>query len=155
METISNKERMKIPKQVMPEQEPNVRNKNFLEVNLGFTEELAKMEALRCIQCPKPKCIEGCPVGIKIKDFIKLVADGDYLGAAAKIKEDNTLPAICGRVCPQEEQCEVKCVTGKNRAPVSIGRLERFVADYERTTVGIRIPEIKPKTGKKIAIVGS
>jgi len=155
MPEISNKERMKIPRQPMPEQDPNVRNKNFLEVNLGFTEELAKMEALRCIQCPKPFCIAGCPVGIKIQDFIKLVAEGDYLGAAAKIKEDNTLPAICGRVCPQEEQCEIKCVVGKKNEPVAIGRLERFVADYERNTVGIRTPQIKPKTGKKVAIVGS
>ncbi len=155
MEKISNKERMKIPRQPMPEQDPNVRNKNFLEVNLGFTEELAKMEALRCIQCPKPVCISGCPVGIKIQEFIKLVAEGDYLGAASKIKEDNTLPAICGRVCPQEEQCEIVCTVGKKNEPVAIGRLERFVADYERTHVGIRIPECKPKTGKKVAIVGS
>lgn len=155
MEKISNKERMKIPRQPMPEQEPNVRNKNFKEVNLGFTEELAKMEALRCIQCPKPVCITGCPVGIKIQEFIKLVSEGDYLGAASKIKEDNTLPAICGRVCPQEEQCEVVCTVGKKNEPVAIGRLERFVADYERTHVGIRIPECKPKTGKKVAVVGS
>lgn len=155
MPEISNKERMKIPRQKMPEQEPNVRNKNFKEVNLGFTEELAKQEALRCIQCPKPTCIVGCPVGIKIGDFIKLVSEGDYLGAAAKIKEDNTLPAICGRVCPQEEQCEIKCVVGKKNDPVAIGRLERFVADYERNTVGIRIPQIKPKTGNKVAVVGS
>lgn len=155
MEKISNKERMKIPRQKMPEQEPDVRNKNFMEVNLGFTEELAKMEAIRCIQCPKPVCIEGCPVGIKIQEFIKLVSEGDYLGAAAKIKEDNTLPAICGRVCPQEEQCEIKCTVGKKNEPVAIGRLERFVADFEREHVGIRIPETKPKTGNKVAIVGS
>ncbi len=155
MEEISKKDRMKIPRQVMPEQDPMVRNKNFEEVNLGFTEELAKMEAMRCLQCPKPVCIAGCPVGIKIQEFIKLVAEGDYLGAAAKVKEDNALPAICGRVCPQEEQCEIKCVTGKKYEPVAIGRLERFVADYERETVGIRIPKTKPKTGKKVAIVGS
>jgi glutamate synthase (NADPH/NADH) small chain len=152
---ISNKERMKIPRQIMPEQDSNVRRTNFNEVNLGFTEELAKMEALRCLQCPKPSCVEGCPVGVKIGDFIALVADGDYLGAATKLKEDNLLPAICGRVCPQEEQCEVKCVTGKKGEPVAIGRLERFVADYERETVGIRQPELKPKTGKRVAIVGS
>jgi glutamate synthase (NADPH/NADH) small chain len=152
---ISNKERMKIPRQVMPEQDRIERSHNFNEVNLGFTEELARMEALRCIQCPKPSCVEGCPVGIKIGDFIKLIADGDYLGAASKIKEDNLLPAICGRVCPQEEQCEVKCVTGKKGEPVAIGRLERFVADYERETVGIRIPQLKTKTGRKVAIVGS
>ena len=154
-EKISNKERMKIPRQVMPEQDSYNRRSNFNEVNLGFTEELAKMEALRCLQCPKPSCVEGCPVGVKIGDFIALVADGDYLGAASKLKEDNLLPAICGRVCPQEEQCEVKCVTGKKGEPVAIGRLERFVADYERETVGIRQPKLKPKTGKKVAIVGS
>jgi glutamate synthase (NADPH/NADH) small chain len=154
-EKISNKERMKIPRQVMPEQDSYKRRSNFNEVNLGFTEELAKMEAMRCIQCPKPSCVEGCPVGVKIGDFIALVAEGDYLGAAAKLKEDNLLPAICGRVCPQEEQCEVKCVTGKKGKPVAIGRLERFVADYERETVGIRQPELKPKTGKKVAVVGS
>lgn len=155
MEEISKKDRMKIPRQSMPEQDPMVRNKNFMEVNLGFTEELAKMEAKRCLQCPKPVCIEGCPVGIKIQEFIKLVAEGDYLGAAAKVKEDNALPAICGRVCPQEEQCEIKCVIGKKYEPVAIGRLERFVADYEREQVGIRIPKTKPKTGRKVAIVGS
>ncbi len=113
------------------------------------------MEALRCIQCPKPTCVEGCPVGVKINEFIALVAEGDFLGAAAKMKEDNLLPAICGRVCPQEEQCEIKCIVGKKNEPVAIGRLERFVADYERETVGIRIPALKPKTGKKVAIVGS
>ena len=154
-EKISNKERMKIPRQIMPEQDGYNRRSNFNEVNLGFTEELAKMEAMRCLQCPKPSCVEGCPVGVKIGDFIALVADGDYLGAAAKLKEDNLLPAICGRVCPQEEQCEIKCVTGKKGEPVAIGRLERFVADYERETVGIRQPELKPKTGKRVAIVGS
>lgn len=154
-EKISNKERMKIPRQVMPEQEPTQRKNNFNEVNLGFTEELAKMEALRCIQCPKPTCIEGCPVGVKIGDFIALVAEGDFLGAADKMKEDNLLPAICGRVCPQEEQCEIKCVVGKKKEPVAIGRLERFVADFERETVGIRTPKLKPKSGKKVAIVGS
>jgi glutamate synthase (NADPH) small chain len=153
--TLTNKERMKIPRQPMPEQNNVERSRNFGEVNIGFTEELAKMEALRCIQCPKPTCVSGCPVGVKISDFINLIAEGDYLGASAKLKEDNLLPAICGRVCPQEEQCEVKCVVGKKGEPVAIGRLERFVADYERETVGIRTPELKPKTGKKVAIVGS
>jgi len=152
---LTNKERMKISRQAMPQQEGSTRVHNFTEVNLGFTEELAKMEALRCLQCPKLTCIEGCPVGVKIGAFISLVAEGDYLGAAAKIKEDNLLPAICGRVCPQEEQCEVKCVVGKKGEPVAIGRLERFVADYEREHVGIRTPEIKPKTNRRVAIVGS
>ncbi len=155
MQKLSNKEKMKIPRQKMPEQDSIQRRNNFNEVNLGFTEELAKMEALRCIQCPKPTCVDGCPVGVKIGDFITLVAEGDYLGAAAKVKEDNMLPAICGRVCPQEEQCEAKCVVGKKGEAVAIGRLERFVADFERENVGIRAPELKSKTGKKVAIVGS
>jgi glutamate synthase (NADPH/NADH) small chain len=155
MAELTKKERMQIPRQPMPEQAPNSRNKNFTEVNLGFTEELAKLEAERCLQCPKPKCVEGCPVGVQIKDFIKLVADGDYLAAASKIKENNVLPAVCGRVCPQEEQCEARCVTGVKGESVAIGRLERFVADYERTTTGIRQAEIKTKTGKKVAIIGS
>lgn len=155
MPELSKKDRMKIPRQPMPEQDSNVRKSNFKEVNLGFTEELARMEALRCLQCPKPVCIDGCPVGVNIKDFISLVSVGDFLGAAAKIKEDNMLPAICGRVCPQEEQCEAKCVVGIKGDSIAIGRLERFVADYEREHVGFRIPEIKPKTGKKVAIIGS
>ncbi|MGE5398927.1 MAG: NADPH-dependent glutamate synthase [Ignavibacteriales bacterium] len=155
MEEISKKDRMKIPRQKMPEQNSTARASNFEEVNLGFTEELARMEALRCIQCPKPTCTQGCPVGVNIRDFIALVAAGDYLGAAAKIKEDNALPAVCGRVCPQEEQCESVCVVGKKNEPVGIGRLERFVADFEREHTGIRTPEVKPKTGKKIGIVGS
>ncbi len=155
MEEISKKDRMKIPRQPMPEQDKVERRSNFKEVNLGFTEELARMEALRCIQCPKPTCVDGCPVGVKISDFIKLVTEGDFLGAAAKIKEDNLLPAVCGRVCPQEEQCEIKCVVGKKNEPVAIGRLERFVADYEREHTGIRTPEVKPKNGKKVGIIGS
>lgn len=155
MPEISKKDRMKIPRQPMPEQDSIERSKNFKEVNLGFTEELAKMEALRCLQCPKPVCIAGCPVEVKIKDFISLVAEGDFLGAAAKIKEDNMLPAVCGRVCPQEEQCEAKCVVGNKGESVAIGRLERFVADFEREHVGLRNPEIKSKTGKKVAIIGS
>jgi glutamate synthase (NADPH/NADH) small chain len=155
MAEISRKERMKIPRQIMPEQNPELRSSNFKEVNLGFTEELAKLEALRCLQCPKPVCIAGCPVGVKINDFIKLVSEGDFAGAAAKIKEDNMLPAICGRVCPQEEQCEVKCVVGNKNEPIAIGRLERFVADFEREQLGLKTPIIKEKTGKRVAIVGS
>ena len=139
----------------MPEQNNIERARNFNEVNLGFTEELAILEAQRCIQCPKPTCVEGCPVGVKIDEFISLIAEGKYLDAAAKIKEDNMLPAICGRVCPQEEQCEVKCVVGKKNEPVAIGRLERFVADYERIKAGLKKPSIKPKTGYKVAIIGS
>lgn len=121
MGKLSNKERMKIQRQIMPEQDGTLRRNNFNEVNLGFTEELAMLEAQRCIQCPKPNCIEGCPVGVKIGDFISLVSEGKFVEAAAKIKEDNMLPAICGRVCPQEEQCEIKCVVGKkmNRLPLA------------------------------------
>ncbi len=155
MNEISKKDRMKIPRQPMPEQDPALRRANFKEVNLGFTEELAKMEALRCLQCPKPVCIEGCPVGVKINEFIKLVSEGNFLAASAKIKEDNMLPAICGRVCPQEEQCEAKCVVGKKGESIAIGRLERFVADFEREHVGLRSVEIKSKSGKKVAIIGS
>ena len=155
MGKLSNKERMKIQRQVMPEQDGNLRRNNFNEVNLGLTEELALLEAQRCIQCPKPTCVAGCPVGVKIGEFIALVADGKYIDAAAKIKEDNMLPAICGRVCPQEEQCEAKCVTGKKNEPVAIGRLERFVADYERKNVGSSKPKLIPKTGNKVAIIGS
>jgi len=149
------KERMKLPRHPMPEQDPKVRARNFDEVPLGYTPETAKEEALRCIQCKKPTCIEGCPVEIDIPGFIKLVAEGDFLGAARKIKEKNALPAICGRVCPQEDQCEVLCVRGKKGEPVAIGRLERFVADYERKQGEVSIPEISSSTGKKIAIVGS
>ncbi len=146
---------MKIARQAMPEQDAEQRSHNFTEVNLGYTEELAILEAQRCLQCPKPVCIDGCPVGVQIKDFISLVAEGDFVGAAAKIKQDNVLPAICGRVCPQEEQCEMNCVVGKKNEPVAIGRLERFVADFEREKVGIRNPVCQPKTGKKVAIIGS
>jgi glutamate synthase (NADPH/NADH) small chain len=155
MEKLTNKERMKIPRQSMPEQDALKRAHNFNEVNLGLTEELAMLEAQRCIQCPKPTCVEGCPVGVKIGEFIALVSEGNYIEAAAKIKEDNMLPAICGRVCPQEEQCEVKCVVGKKNEPVAIGRLERFVADYERLNLGLSKPIIKTKTGYKVAIIGS
>lgn len=155
MSDLSKKERMKIPRQIMPEQDALERSSNFKEVNLGYTKELAKMEALRCLQCPKPVCVEGCPVGVKIDEFIKLVSEGDFLGASAKIKEDNMLPAVCGRVCPQEEQCEAKCVVGKKGESIAIGRLERFVADFERNNVGLRTIEIKNKSGKKVAVVGS
>ena len=155
MEKLTNKERMKIPRQQMPEQDGVERSHNFNEVNLGLTEELAILEAQRCIQCPKPTCVEGCPVEVKIGEFISLVSERKFLEAAAKIKEDNMLPAICGRVCPQEEQCEVKCVVGKKNEPVAIGRLERFVADYERLNTGLSKPKLKPKTGHKVAIIGS
>jgi len=112
-------------------------------------------EAKRCIQCKKPACIAGCPVDVKIPEFIKLIADGDFIGAARKLKETNGLPAVCGRVCPQEDQCEKVCVLGKKDDPVAVGRLERFAADFERESGNILIPEIAPPTGKKIAVVGA
>jgi len=138
----------------MPEQDPMVRIKNFDEVALGYTPEQAIEEAKKCLQCRNPRCITGCPVEVPIKDFIHLIVEGDFMAAAAKIKETNSLPAICGRVCPQETQCEAKCVYGIRNEPIAIGRLERFVADYAREH-GEELPEILPKNGKRVAVVGS
>jgi len=152
---MDNKEKMKIPRQKMPEQEPEVRAKNFSEVPFGYTPELARLEAERCLQCKKPKCIAGCPVEIDIPAFVQLISDGDFIGAARKLKERNTLPAVCGRVCPQEDQCEMVCVVGRKNEPVAIGRLERFAADWERGNGEVFIPEKAPSTGKKVAVVGS
>lgn len=152
---LTKKERMKIPRQTMPEQSSEARSKDFREVNLGFTAELAKMEALRCLQCPKPKCIDGCPVGIEIKEFIRLVAEGEFDSAAKLVKQDNSLPAICGRVCPQEEQCEMTCLLAKTGTPVAVGHLERFVADFERDHGLMETITPSEKSGKKVAIVGS
>jgi glutamate synthase (NADPH/NADH) small chain len=155
MQQLTMKERMKIPRHPMVEQDAKERATNFLEVNKGYTAKMAQAEALRCIECKNPACVQGCPVNIQIKDFIGFIAKGDFLGAVQKIKEDNALPAICGRVCPQEEQCEQVCVVGKKGEPVAIGNLERFVADYEREHKQIKTPKVKPATGKKVAIVGS
>ena len=149
------KDRMKIPRQPMPEQEAKVRARNFDEVPLGYTPETAKTEALRCIQCKNPACVQGCPVQVDIPGFISLVSEGDFIGAAKKIKETNALPAVCGRVCPQEAQCEQLCVRGKKAEPVAIGRLERFVADFERAAGEVSIPKIPASKGKKVAVVGS
>ncbi len=149
------KERMRIPRQRMPEQEPDRRRANFQEVNQGLTAALARQEALRCLHCKSQQCFTGCPVGVKIRDFIELILRGDYLGAAAKIREDNVLPAITGRVCPQEEQCEGRCILGKHGEPLAIGYLERFVADYERQVGQVGLPPNAPPTGKRVAIVGS
>lgn len=152
---IPNKERMKMPRQHMPEREPEVRAHNFEEVNLGFDPELANAEALRCLTCAKPTCTKGCPVGVDVKLFVAKIIEGDYLGAAAVIRKDNALPAITGRVCPQEEQCEGDCLMAKRVDSLAIGHLERFVADYERRVGAVGIPEIAPPTGMKVAIVGS
>ena len=138
----------------MPEQDPNVRNKNFEEVALGYTPEMAIEEAQRCLNCKHKPCVAGCPVGVKIPEFIALVAEGKFIEAAAKIKETSALPAVCGRVCPQESQCESKCVRGIKGEPVAIGRLERFVADYAMAndTTEITVPE---QNGHKVAVVGA
>ena len=145
----------KIPRQKMPEQDPGVRVRNFDEVPLGYSAETAVLEAKRCIMCKKPGCVAGCPVDIDIPAFVKLIAEGDFMGAARKLKETNVLPAVCGRVCPQEDQCEKVCILGKKGDPVAIGRLERFAADFERKSGQISIPDKTPPTGRRIAVVGA
>jgi glutamate synthase (NADPH/NADH) small chain len=153
MEEKEKKE--KIPRQPMPEQEPKVRAKNFDEVPFGYSPETAMLEASRCIQCKNPSCITGCPVDIDIPAFIAKIKEGDFAGAIAKLKEKNALPAICGRVCPQEVQCEKVCILGKKGEPVAVGRLERFAADWERAQGEVSIPEKAPSTGKRVAVVGA
>ena len=148
------KDRMKVPRQLMPEQPAEERAHNFKEVNLGYSAELAQQEALRCLECAKPTCTDNCPVGIDVKEFVQRIVIGDFLGAAAKIREANVLPAITGRVCPQEDQCEGKCLLSKKVKPLGIGYLERFVADYEQRMGTHVVPTAHP-TGKKVAIVGS
>ena len=138
----------------MPAQDPGVRRHNFDEVALGYTEEMALSEAGRCLQCKKAPCRQGCPVGVDIPGFITLIRDGDFPGAAKKIKESNNLPAICGRVCPQESQCEKYCTLGKKGEPVAIGRLERFAADCERRA-GVEAPPLPAPLNQKVAVVGS
>ena len=138
----------------MPAQDPKERIKNFNEVALGYTEEMAIEEAKRCILCKKPGCVKGCPVEIDIPAFIGLIQKGDFDGAIAKIKEKNSLPAVCGRVCPQESQCESKCLLTKKGDSVAIGRLERFVADYERQK-GVVFPEKPVFNGHKVAVIGA
>jgi len=143
------------PRQKMPEQAPEERAKNFLEVPYGYTPEIAETEASRCLQCRKPACVQGCPVAVDIPGFIRRVAEGDYLGAARVIKSTNSLPAVCGRVCPQEEQCEQLCVLARKGESVAVGRLERFAADYEREHGDGSVPEKAPPSGKRVAVVGS
>ncbi|NPE29246.1 NADPH-dependent glutamate synthase [Methanococcoides sp. SA1] len=138
----------------MPQQAPEVRITNFDEVALGYTEEQAILEAERCLECKNPKCVEGCPVNIDIPGFISKIKEGDFQEAINIIKYTNTLPAVCGRVCPQEEQCEELCILGKKSEPIAIGRLERICADIERK-VGVKDPVVAPSTGKTVAIVGS
>ncbi len=153
---LEKKDRMKIERQVMPQQDPKARIKNFNEVPFGLSEEQALAEAARCLECKKQPCVDGCPVEVDIPAFIDLILQKDYAAAARKIKETNSLPAVCGRVCPQEEQCELKCIVGKGKKkPVAIGYLERFVADYERENNLVTLPKIAPPTGRKVAVVGS
>lgn len=138
----------------MPEQAPTVRNKNFKEVSLGYTEEMAVKEAGRCLNCKNKPCVSGCPVNVQIPEFIELIKNGDFKGAYEKISETSALPAVCGRVCPQESQCEGKCVRGIKGESVGIGRLERFAADWFMANCEKEIPEIKPN-GKKVAVIGA
>lgn len=145
---------MSLTKVPMPEQDPNVRNKNFEEVAMGYTAEMAMEEATRCLQCKNKPCTKGCPVNVPIPDFIAKVAEGDFEGAYEVITSENALPAICGRVCPQENQCEGKCVRGIKGEPVGIGRMERFVADYHMANAQTKQTDIE-KNGKKVAVVGS
>ncbi len=145
---------MTLTKTPMPEQDPKVRARNFKEVTLGYTAEMAMEEAKRCLGCKKPKCVEGCPVNVRIPEFIKKVQEGDFLTAYEIITSTNALPALSGRVCPQETQCEHLCVRGVKGEPVAIGRLERFVADWYRENVNA-MPEKVPSNGIKVAVVGS
>jgi len=152
---VEMEKQQRFQRTLMREQDPVERGRNFREVPYGYSEQEAVTEAKRCLQCKKPLCVQGCPVNVKIPEFVALIAEGKFIEAARKIKETNALPAICGRVCPQEEQCEARCVLGKKGDAVSIGNLERFAADYEREQGQVEIPQIKPSTGKKVAIVGS
>lgn len=145
----------KIPKQPMPEQKPEIRRRNFKEVPTGYTVEMATEEAKRCIQCKKPSCVTGCPVEVDIPGFINLIKEGNFIGAARNLWTKNSLPAVCGRVCPQEIQCEGKCIIGKKGDPVAIGNLERFAADYARENGKGELPPKASPNGKKVAVVGS
>jgi glutamate synthase (NADPH/NADH) small chain len=139
----------------MAEQEPKDRVHNFDEVPFGYSPEQATAEADRCLQCKKPKCVEGCPVCVDIPGFVGLIAEGKYVEAARRIKETNCLPAVCGRVCPQESQCEIQCILGKKGDPVAVGRLERFAADFEREHAQVEVPARPAPTGKRVAVVGA
>ena len=152
---LKPKERMQIPRQSMPEQSPEERIHNFSEVPLGLTEDQAVLEAQRCLECRNAACSTGCPVGVDIPGFLSLIVQRKFAEAAWKIKENNVLPAICGRVCPQDEQCEKLCLVGKKKKSIGVGMLERFVADYERSTGQVRIPDVAEPSGFKVAVVGS
>jgi len=153
--TEKKAKRPRLPRQPMPEQPPEERVRNFDEVPYGYSPEIAQLEASRCLQCKKAPCREGCPVEVKITEFIRQIQEGDFAAAGRTLKEDNALPAVCGRVCPQETQCEKYCVLGKKGEPVAIGRLERFAADFEREHGEKKQPEAAAATGKRVAIVGA
>ncbi len=150
-----SKIKLKIPRQDIPEQDQKLRVMNYSEVPYGYTSELATLEAGRCLQCKSPRCVNGCPVNINIPEFVRLISEEQFDAAAKKIKERNILPAICGRVCPQESQCEEICILGERDKPVAIGNLERFVSDFERRMELVKVPDIKIRLNKKIAVVGS
>lgn len=156
---LTPKERLAIPPQEMPTQDPEVRKHNMQEVALGYTEEQAHLESLRCLQCKNAPCVPSCPVRIDIPGFIAKIAEGEYAEALAILRKSNLFPAICGRVCPQEVQCQATCTVGRSLKDVdkavSIGRLERFAADWERLQGTLAVPPVKPKTGKKVAVIGS
>jgi len=154
---MKNKERTQLERVSMTEQDPEKRNKDFTEVNCGLTEEEARKEAQRCLDCVNPTCITGCPVGINIPKFIKKIEAGEFLDSARVLKETNTLPAVCGRVCPQEVQCEEACFYTQKlkKTPVAIGHLERFIADYEQNSGKMSVPDIPVKNGIKVASIGS
>lgn len=152
--TDANKKKQTIPRQPMPERPPLERALDFMEVPLGYAADSAVTEAGRCLQCKEPQCVKGCPVGIDIPGFIRLIKEGKTGEAARKIKETSSLPAVCGRVCPQEDQCEKLCIVGKKHEPVGIGNLERFVADWEMEH-GVKVQEKGASTGKRVAVVGS
>ena len=155
-QSMTAKERMKIQRVKMPELKPEYRITCNEEVNMGITAEMAVQEAKRCLDCSNPQCVTGCPVGIDIPRFIKNIERGDFAGAAATLKETSALPAVCGRVCPQEKQCESKCIHHKMKSePVAIGYLERFAADFERNSGNASLPEIAAPNGIKVAVVGS
>lgn len=151
----TKKKALDLNRQPMPKQPSHIRRRNFREVAFGYTPDLAVAEARRCLQCKKPFCVDGCPVNINIPGFIKCIANREFTGAIRVLKEKNCLPAVCGRVCPQEEQCEIKCILDKKGAPVAIGRLERFAAEMEAAKAKVELPQKDPSSGKKVAIIGS
>ncbi len=158
-EPLKNRDRLAIPAQPMPEQPAEARRRNIHEVALGYSDAQAMVEATRCLQCKNAPCVEGCPVRIDIPGFVREVAAGNFKAAADVIRKNSLLPAVCGRVCPQETQCQLPCTVGKSLKDVgkavAIGRLERFVADWERDNGHAPVPEVKPETGKKVAVIGS